>query len=211
MRSGFLSAARSAAELLCRPELGEHWNEQSILAEFSVSGLAGHLLRAMKTVETYLDEPEPDAESEPVSAPGYYAALRIPPDLTAPMNRAIRQRGEQSAAGGPADVSVEARRLLDRLSERLAVESPDRRMVVAGDQTITLEEYLRTRIVELLVHTDDLASSLGLAEMAEPDPTAASIAIETLVSVGRMWFGDLAVLRALCRRERDDVEALRIL
>lgn len=211
VRSSFLSAARRATELLGRRELAEHWGDESVLAEFSVAGLAGHLLRSIKTVELYLDGTEPDAGKETVSAPGYYAVLRLPPDITAPVNLAIRKRGEESAAGGPASVSEEARSLVDRLSDRLCVERADRRMVVAGDQTITLDDYLRTRIVELLVHCDDLASSIGIADMAEPEQTAASVAIETLVSVGRLQFGDLAVLRALTRREQDDVEALRVL
>ncbi len=37
------------------------------------------------------------------------------------------------------------------------------------------------------------------------------LAIEALVDVARVRHGDLAVLRALTRRERDSSEALRVL
>ncbi len=211
IRSAFLTAAELSADLLRRPELADHWEDQSILAEFSVAGLAGHLLRSIKTVELYLDRPEPDVREELVSAAGYYARLEIPRDVDGPMNRSIRERGEQSAVGGPSAVAEEARSLCVRLADRLALERSDRRVAVIGDLAITLDEYLRTRIIELLVHTDDLASSLGLAGTTAPEPLAASIAIETLVSVGRLRSGDLGVLRALTRRERDVDEALRIL
>ena len=75
---------------------------------------------------------------------------------------------------------------------------------------MTVDEYLRTRVVELVVHADDLAASVGVAPMA-PRPETGKIAIDALVDVARIRHGDLAVLRALARRERDPVGALRVL
>jgi hypothetical protein len=75
---------------------------------------------------------------------------------------------------------------------------------------MTLDEYLRTRVVELVVHADDLATSLGV-ELAPPRPATCSVAIDVLVGVARIRHGDLAVLRALTRRERDQAQALRVL
>jgi hypothetical protein len=65
-------------------------------------------------------------------------------------------------------------------------------------------------VVELVVHVDDLATSLG-AEPAPLQPGTSRVAIDALVDVARLRYGDLAVLRALARRERDQVEALRVL
>jgi hypothetical protein len=78
------------------------------------------------------------------------------------------------------------------------------------DRVLTLDDYLVTRLIELLVHTDDLAVSVGLPS---PDfPLAASRpAIAALVDVAILRHGDDAVLRALSRRERDAVDALRVL
>ena len=72
-----------------------------------------------------------------------------------------------------------------------------------------LDEYLRTRLVELTVHIDDLAISVDVAPSVPAEAYAA--AMDVLVAVGRRRHGDLAVLRALTRRERDQVEALRVL
>ncbi|MDQ3879299.1 MAG: hypothetical protein M3290_13275, partial [Actinomycetota bacterium] len=62
----------------------------------------------------------------------------------------------------------------------------------------------------LLVHTDDLAVSIGVPT-PEPRPEAADAAIANLVSVARRRHGDTAVLRALTRRERDEGNALRVI
>jgi hypothetical protein len=204
----FLDAAGQATDLLGRPELSAHWEDDSALALFTVSALAGHLLRGMTVVEQYLEGPVPDGE--PVSASAYFHILGVSGDVTAPANEAIRTRGAQTAAGGPTVVAAEAASARARLQTLLEAIDPARRMGVAGGLVITLDAYLRTRIVELVVHTDDLATSVGLATPAVT-AEAAGIAIDTLVGVARLRHGDGAVLRALTRRERDAVSALRVL
>ena len=44
-----------------------------------------------------------------------------------------------------------------------------------------------------------------------PQGSAPVTAIDVLVGVARIRHGDMAVLRALARRERDQVQALRVL
>jgi hypothetical protein len=207
-REAFLEAAAYSAELLSRPEVATRWTNPSVLAEFSVAGLAGHLLRGLKTVESYLDQPEPDGE--PISAAAYFHALAPPADIDAPTNRTIRERGDEAAAAGPLEVAVEAARLTARLADRLETEPGSRKLLVGGDLVLRVDDYLRTRIVELVIHSDDLAASVGEGTTADSPSTATSIAIETVVGTARLRHGDMAVLRALARRERDTVEALRV-
>jgi hypothetical protein len=181
----------------------------------SVGALCGHLIRATGSVEVYLDRPEP--ETEPVSPAEYYAtALSDPeqsgsaPNLESALHTAIRERSVQEAVGGPAEVVERSQTVLDRLTDRLEAEVDDRRVEVFKGISLLLDDYLITRMIELAVHTDDLASSLGLPTPVMP-PLVMDLAIETLVDVGRLRHGDVAVLRSLTRRERDDVEALRVL
>jgi hypothetical protein len=177
-----------------------------VLAQFPVPGLAGHLLRGLTTVETYLDSPPP--AEDPISAAEYFARL-LSSDINAPGNRAIRARGSEMAASGPRSVADAARASYEQLSARLPGENHGRHLKVAGDLVITMAEYLRTRVVELVVHGDDLAASVGLA--FGPVPAEVSgVAIGTLVEVARVRHGDLPVLRALARRERDSGQALRV-
>ena len=198
--AAFLDAASTATHVLERPELTERWGQDSVLPQFGVAALAGHLVRGMTTVGQYLDGPEPDEAG--ISAARYFHTVIRSADISDPAHQAIRDRGAEAAAGGPA--------ALGRLSSELAAVGAERRLRVAGGLVMTLDEYLRTRVVELVIHADDLAASLGV-ELAPPRPDTCAIAIDVLVGVARIRHGDMAVLRALARRERDPVQALRVL
>jgi Mycothiol maleylpyruvate isomerase N-terminal domain len=207
-RPAFLDAAATAVRLLERPELAGHWAGASVLPEFTLAGLAGHLFRGMSTVERYLDEPEPSEAG--ISAASYFDTVIRSADISDPANQAIRARGEEAAAGGPAALASDAQATLARLTSRLAGEGPGRRVRVAGGLVLTLDEYLRTRVVELVVHAGDLAASLGV-EPVPPQQATTAVAIDVLVGVARIRHGDMAVLWALARRERDTAGALRVL
>lgn len=203
----FLDAAAAASGLLAQPEVARHWDDDSALEQFSVSGLAGQLLRALTTVEGYLGTRPVD--EHPVSAGEYFTRL-VSSDITQPGNQAIRARGEAMAAGGPAAVANLARTTCEQLSARLPGEDLERPVMVAGDLVLSLAEYLRTRVVELVLHGDDLAVSVGLS-FRPPSADVTAVAISTLVDVARVRHGDMPVLRALARRERDSVQALRVI
>jgi hypothetical protein len=122
----------------------------------------------------------------------------------------VRAKGEAEAAEGHAALVARLEAMIERLEERLGREPAGRRMEVFKGLVLTLDDYLLTRLVEQLVHCDDLAVSLGIATPAFP-PGAMDLALGTLVDVARFRHGDLAVLRALTRRERDPIDALRVL
>ena len=206
--AAFLDAASTALHVLERPELAERWPHDSVLPQFPVAALAGHLVRGMTTIEQYLDGPEPDEAG--ISAARYFHTVIRSADISDPAHQAIRDRGAEAAAAGPAALASAARAARGRLSSRLAGVGAERRLRVAGGLVMTLDEYLRTRVVELVIHADDLAVSLGV-ELAPPRPATCTVAIDVLVGVARIRHGDLAVLRALARRERDPVQALRVL
>jgi uncharacterized protein (TIGR03083 family) len=195
---------------LVAPEVAAKWEEPSVLAEFTVAGLAGHLVRATTSVEAYLDRYEPDDAT--ITPAEYYGAAvgEATSDPSSSLNQAIRRRGEETAAAGHAGLVESFAATLERLRGRLADEREDRRVQVYMGLVLTLDDYLVTRLIELLVHTDDLAVSVGI-ETPEPFTAAADAAVDTLVAVARRRHGDLAVLRALTRRERDPHNALRVL
>lgn len=204
----FIGTARVAADLLARPEVATAWDEPSALPELTVRGLAGHLLRATGSVDAYLDRPEP--EGEPVSAAEYYVQAVEEPDIHSEVHRAIRQRGEEEAAGGYSSVRDRSYELLERLGARLESEPAERKVRAYKDIVLRIDDYLVTRLIELTVHVDDLAVSVGVPPPDIP-PEALRLSIDALVEVAKLKHGDQAVLRALTRRERDQVEALRVL
>ena len=211
IRALFCDAANAPIPLLADPALRERFDGPSALAEFSVRGLSGHLLRAMTSVDAYLDRPEPDAGGDVVSAAEYYASvLGGERDTNSDFHRAIRQRGVEAAPETPEALPGVWAKTTVRLLGRLVAERPDRLVQVYGDLVLTLDDYLVTRLIELVVHTDDLAVSLGVTP--PPLPAAATgVVIATLVEVARIRHGDTEVVRALSRRERDTSEALRVI
>lgn len=212
IRRLFCESADATATLYQHASMEERFDGPSVLAEFSVRGLAGHLLRAITTVETYLDAPGPADTADVVSAARYYATALTPgpADLDSDLNRSVRQRGLESAPGPAGELAANWVSTTGRLRDRLAEEPEGRLVQVFGGLVLRLDEYLVTRIVELAVHGDDLALSLGTEPPALP-PAATGLAIAALVEVARIRHGDHAVVRALARRERDAVEALRVI
>jgi hypothetical protein len=207
VRRAFLAAVDAARTLLLMSAVPRRWQAASALPEFTLRGLAGHLVRAATTVLDDMRAPEP--AGEPLPAAAYLARIPPAPALDSDLARAVRQRGEHMAAAGlPALLAAldGARAELERV---LSLQPPTRRVAVLGGQVMLLDDYLLTRILELLVHTDDLAASAGLPE--RPLPSAAlELALRHLLDVARLRHGDLAVLRAFTRRERDTHDALRI-
>jgi len=215
IRTSFLDTAQSTAHLLAHPELASRWDEPSALAEMTVAMLAGHLVRAVTTVERYLDTARPPrADDESLDAAGYFLSvddLTGPdgPDLDLGIHRSIRERGSEEASVGAAGLLQRWQRATSGLAGRLASVPDDARITVLGGRTIPVDDYLVTRIIEMVVHGDDLAVSLGITPPPTPQ-SALDVCIETLLTTARRQHGDLAVIRAMTRIERDIVAALRV-
>ncbi|HEU4349658.1 MAG TPA: maleylpyruvate isomerase N-terminal domain-containing protein, partial [Actinoplanes sp.] len=113
----------------------------------------------------------------------------------------IRERGELDAGCGPADLAERYRAALARLAVELPGIPPDRPIPMVAGHVLTLPECLLTRLVELLVHADDLAVSIGVPTPQFADEPA-DLVVSVLARVARRRHGTTPVLRALARRER---------
>ena len=205
-RLAFLAAIPVAREVIARPAVAEAWDRPSALRKFTVGGLAGHLARSVITVRTYLEAPPP-AGAPLITAAAYYLPIPAGGDLDSELNAAVRRRGEAEAAGGQSALLGHFDAAAAWLAEGLLLEPAGRALRAFGDTAILIDEYLATRLVELALHVDDLCASLDADTPAIP---GIDIAIHTLLGVARARHGDLAVLRALGRRERDPGQALRV-
>lgn len=191
--------------LLDTDALDERWEDESVLADFSVKGLAGHLVRVGWAVLDYSRD-EVAGES-PIPAEEYYRTVLA--EMGAHEHLQVRVRGEEVAGTDAASLRASYREARDRLGHFLHNSDPNRLVKVFRGLVMRLEDYLQTRIVEALVHLDDLALSLGVTP-PDPPPVAYDIAIDHLIRVARLTHADRGVLTALSRRERDDLDALRI-
>jgi hypothetical protein len=201
IRELWLTTATATAELLAAPEVSAAWYEPSALPEFSVHGLAGHLAGQVFFVSEALDGPLPTEET--ISIHDYYArAGWIGSDLDDEFNTGIRTKGEKDAADGPALLAARVADAVAELRTRLpsAPARPVRR-ANWGPFSLTLDDFVTTRLLELTVHNDDLACSVGV-----PTPELPAEAVETVVDVlsriALRRHGATSVLRGLTRAER---------
>lgn len=160
----FVASARWLAELVTRIQ-PDDWARPG-LGVWDVRSLLGHATRALVTVEEYLGRPARAVDTPSAVA---YLVLGGKADPAAIAARGATAGGEL----GP-DPLASVTALVDRVSQ-LVTRTPPGALLQTSAGGMTLEAYLPTRTVELVVHGCDLAHALG----AEPDPpteAAASVA-----------------------------------
>lgn len=193
------------AAALATPEVRRCWDDASVLDDQQVAGLAGHLARgSVWVVQDYLEAPLPDVPVDTTDAAQYFASLLDALDTDA--RRAVRERGASVAEVGHAALVAELDERLVALRYRLANEDPARPVTVAGGKVMRLADYLKTRVVEQVVHLDDLARSVGRSRWAMPSG-ADELVIALGVEIARRRRGDEVVLRALFRPDAPGARA----
>ncbi len=194
----FLDTAEAFVDMLGSEQLAEHWDRPSALDRMRVGHLAGHTARAVLTLSQYLDEP---AEGDPVDAVAYILTVSEDDDISSPLHRQIRERAARESEVGRDALAERTMRALTQLRLRLPETDPETLISVLGGMPIRLDEYVRTRLLELVVHMDDLAVSLDTDPPEISDEALESVS--TLLStVADVKHGAWAVIRAFTRRER---------
>ena len=194
----FLQGAQVVAAAVGDRAVAEAWDLPSVLEDQRVGGLAGHLARgAVWVVDDYLDAGGPSGPVDFSCAGEYFATLAgaaSPED-----HHAIRERGARVAAAGHGELRRTLAQRLDALGPRLRSLEASHLIAVTGGRVMRLDDYLTTRIVEQVVHLDDLARSVGHPSWHLP-PGAAEIALGVGVDIAVRRGGSTAMIRALYRR-----------
>lgn len=201
IRDQYLDAARTGLDLLARPEVAERWAGPSALEGFSVGGLAAHLaaqiLAAAEALETdYTARPRKSLYEH------FFEAAWLAADLDNAANAKIRDGGERLAETGPAGVLAAAETALAALREglpALALDAPGGNPAWA--YATSFDEFLVTRLLELVVHADDLAYSVEVAT-PEFDQDVFDTAAAVLTRLAAHRHGQANLVRALARSER---------
>lgn len=198
IRSDYLAVADSAVVLLKDPAVAAAWGKPSALEDFSVGGLAFHLANQIFHV------PEATPSSGPAIslAENYARAAWVGKDASHEVNVGIRKRSENDATEGVATLVNRVESALAAVRSLIA-EAPDDLIVhiKRAGWDLTFDDFLTTRLMELVVHSDDLAVSVGVATPPVSESAARTV-VDLLCGIAVRRHGATAVIRALSRAER---------
>ncbi len=200
-RDNFLAAAQIAADLVRRPEVTEHWHDESACAGMSVGGLAFHL--ASQVTNTVRLVAAPASNDQPIPLLEHYVrAAWVHSDLDEQVNVGIREGSDADAAAGPEALTALLDEQLDRLPEVLgATQSGAAVLIPWQGWALTVRDWLVTREMEIVVHSDDLAASVGVPTPEFPESVVTPV-LALLTSVAARRHGQTALVRALSRPQR---------
>ncbi|MFC7491768.1 MULTISPECIES: maleylpyruvate isomerase N-terminal domain-containing protein [unclassified Knoellia] len=207
--TAYLACASVSLDLASRDEVAAAWTHESSCEGMTVGGLVDHLLAQLRHVAQGLRVPA--APEAPVvglldhySQAPWVAASRegvLDPDQNDTNNSA--------AEAGFDAVLAAARSEREALPALLAApRSPDVIHIPWQGWSLATPDFLTTRMMELVVHGDDLAASVGV-DTPEHDPAVVAAVLGLLADVSLARHGQVALVRALSRPQRStgDVSA----
>ncbi|MGA8112813.1 MAG: maleylpyruvate isomerase N-terminal domain-containing protein [Actinocatenispora sp.] len=201
--AAFLIAGALALELIQRPEVADQWSGPSVLPKMSVGALACHLGRQAVRAAALL----PGASDIPPldSADVHYerAAWVTTTSPDDPPND--RSTDDAEAAQGVAALRERAAAAVESVREMLAGGGAgDILLIPWQGWSMRRDDFLLTRMLEIVVHCDDLALSVGVPTPEFPDEVFAPVR-DLLVRLAVRRRGQSAMIGALTRAERSGV------
>lgn len=201
-RTAFLECGHATRDLLGHNAITNAWNHASALEDFNLGALAGHTAFQVLSVNTAL------ASSDPGDTPlvglrdHYQQAAWLNTPITSPANTKIRSVGADLATDGPGKLAEALTTTLADLETVFADLGADHVVYVPNwGYRVRLDDYLRTRVMEMVVHLDDLAVSVDI-EGVELSQEANAEAVEILADLSAQRHGWRALVRSLARQER---------
>lgn len=201
----FVTSARTAAELLTSERVRDRWAVESACAGMTVGGLAFHLAGQPGNAVRLMSAAPADAAGVGAPIPieeHYRRAAWANTGLDDEVNVDIRTSADDEAAGGFDGLRAMVTADVEALPGALAARSADDPVLIPWQGwTLTAHDFLVTRLMEMLVHSDDLAASVDLPTPQFPDEAVrAVLGLLTAVAVER--HGQTALVRALSRPQR---------
>ena len=171
------------------------------LGVWDVRALVGHTNRALLTVAAYLSAkaPPPDESHDVGDAVGYLRATAG--SVADPDDVAARGVAAGAALGPEPATAVALAR--DRALAAVDTAGREARITVVGGLRLPVDEYLRTRVLELVVHGDDLVRAVAgaghVVDVAVPVEAVRASSLLLAEAAVRRGDGPL-LLRALSGR-----------
>jgi len=201
----FLVAAEAALALIGRVEVAQHWSEPSALQGMSIGAVAAHLGQQVQLVHGAVTAGGAASDDPPVPLLQHYRrASWVRAGVEDESNRSIREGAEQTARAGHDALVLSLQQELTEVRRGFHASAgrPARGVrLPTWEWTLSFDDFLLTRVMELVVHADDLAVSVDVEPTALPDAVLGPV-LALLVGVSLERHGQAALVRALTRRER---------
>src|SRR5690242_19530029 len=167
-RTAFLESVRVARDLAGSDAVRGAWERESACAGMSVGGLAHHLLNQGVTVARGLGA-DPSGEVIPLIE-HYRRAPWVEASRAGEVDPEQNARDDEAAKAGTDAVLASVARATGGLADLLATpRDPDTIFIPWQGWSLGTDDFLTTRMMEMLVHSDDLAASVGVDTPRFPD------------------------------------------
>jgi hypothetical protein len=200
LRPAFLAAADHVVAIVSRDDVAAAWHQPSALPEWSVGGLVAHLAsQPVTALDLLRGEPATDA----IALDEHYArSAWVSGGLDDDVNVSIRSGSDAQAEVGRDAVLARVVAARAELPEVLADQHADRAVLIPWTGwALRRDDFLTGRMMEIVVHGEDVAASVGFTSPPLPDDVLAPVvALLTRLAVRR--HGQGAVVSALTRTER---------
>lgn len=200
LAGAFLAAADHAVAVLSRAEVAAAWHRPSALAEWSVGGLAAHLASEAPTAVRLLAAPPGE---DPIPIEEHYVRVAwVGATLHDDVNVGIRADGDAGAAGGPEAVVARLADARAALPDLLSTVPADRAVLIPWQGwSLRRDDFLITRMMEIVVHAEDVAASVGTITPDLPSEVLVPV-LRLLSGLAVRRHGQAAVVAAFTRSER---------
>lgn len=159
--SAVSAAVDQLTDLVGSVEVADAWQQESVLPGMTVGGLTRHLVSQPECAVEFLTTPGPP-DARVLTLVGHYDRVDwIHAPVDAAENTSIRDDFNQMASAGHAE-SIE---VLARSREQLgaAIDAAGATTYVPWqDCALPTQDFLVVRLMEIVVHADDLACSVDL-------------------------------------------------
>jgi hypothetical protein len=196
-------AAAVALELVQRREVADQWLMPSVLPKMSIGALACHLGRQVVRAAELLPVATDVPPLESVDAHYHRAAWVMSTSPDDPPND--RSADDAEAALGPAALAHRTAEALDAVRDQLAAGTASDVVPIPWQGwSLRRDDFLLTRMTEIVVHCDDLALSIGVPTQVFPSEVFDPVR-DLLARLAVRRHGQSAVISTLARSERTQV------
>ncbi|CAN7278710.1 maleylpyruvate isomerase N-terminal domain-containing protein [Terrabacter sp. LjRoot27] len=200
LRPAFLAAADHVIAIVAREDVAAAWHRPSALPEWGVGGLVAHLASQPVTALTLLRaEPAVDA----IALDEHYArSAWVSGGLDDDVNVSIRSSSDEQAEAGRDVVLARVVAARAELPDALADQHADRAVLIPWTGwALRRDDFLTGRMMEVVVHGEDVAASVGFTAPRLPDDVLAPV-VALLTRLAARRHGQGALVSALSRSER---------